>query len=269
MQTDDPAGRVVRGLVLPRNADVHDEALITMDSPRLMRGEGRGGWRVFPRWPTYDNLPVDIRTGSGTARGAHHRYRDSVGGRLVIETLLDAVRFFDRCDPSLVRRTTTGELDGFPLRAFIEHDYEQRHPYWPSWDELNNQRLDRLVLTAPTGISREIRRAVTVDDTVLLAGWTDFGYFYRWSFVESADQVTWDVAGGYRYTALTDDGDVLDVTVDGVDLRIGGTPLDTFDMAMLAGDPDAQPQIDDATIVDDWKEQVADAWRYRDHRRST
>lgn len=268
MWTDDADGRVVRGMVLIRNAEIHAHSPIEMDSPRLVSGFGKGGWRVFPRWLAYADLPAEIRNNTQTRPNAHDRYRDSVGGRLVIETLLDVLRFFDRCDPSLTRRADDGDIDGFPLPAFIEHDYERRHPYWPSWNEVSEQLLDRWMLMAPTGNGREIRRAVPVDDTTLFVGWTEMNSYSSTSFLESAEQVTWDVAGGYPYTAVTKAGGTIPVTLENGVPTLRGVPLADIELAdgAVTGSERVTERSDE-DLISWWRALCSNAFRYRQHRR--
>jgi hypothetical protein len=266
MWTSDPDGRVVRGMVLVRNTDVHAHSLIEMDSPRLVSGIGRGGWRVFPRWQDYASLPAEVRNNTRTARSAHDRYRDSVGGRLVIETLLDVMRFFDRCDPSLARRNDAGNLEGFPFPAFIEHDYERRHPYWPSWDEVNVELLNRLTSQPPGGTVRQVRRKVVHGATILLVGYTNPDAVYREPFLESAEQVMRDVEGGFRYTAATKGAEVVEVTVDTGVLFAVGKPLTDVELADTADGTDLITRRNDEWLIGYWNQLIIDGFQYRQHR---
>jgi hypothetical protein len=267
MWTTDPDGRVVRGMVLVRNTDVHAHSLIEMESPRLVSGVGRGAWRVFPRWQDYASLPAEVQNNTRTARSAHDRYKDSVGGRLVIETLLDVMRFFDRCDPSMARRADVGDLEGFPLTAFIEHDYERRHPYWPSWDEVNTGLLDLLTSERPGGTERQIRRKVAHGDKILFVGFTSPDAVHMMSFLESAEQVTRDVVGGFRYTAITKAAEVVEVTLNQSRLFVGDTPLADVELADTAGGSELIIHRSDEWLTGYWEQLITDGFRYRQHRR--
>jgi hypothetical protein len=150
----DPQGRVVRGLLLLRNADTHLPATIDLQSERAISlfDGNMTYWRVFPQWQPYDELDPVIRADPGTRQPAHECYRSAVAGQLVIETLLDAFCFFDRCDPSLaVRRMNEGseELEYFPLPAFVQHDYERRHPYAMSRYEVDRRLREDSESTSP------------------------------------------------------------------------------------------------------------------------
>jgi hypothetical protein len=154
LRKSDPHGRVVRGLLLLRNADIHLSATIDLRSERAISlFDGNiTYWRVFPQWQPYDELDPVIRTNPGTREQAHECYRSAVSGQLVIESLLDAFCFFDRCDPSLaVRRMNEGseELAYFPLPAFVQHDYERRHPYAISRDEAQRRLCEHPESTPP------------------------------------------------------------------------------------------------------------------------
>jgi hypothetical protein len=263
LRDNDVDGRVVRGLTLIRNADTHANSVIEMDSNRVVGG--MGGWRVFPVWKEHAALPAEIQNLTGTAPGVHKRYRDWVGGRPVVETLLDVMRFFDRCDPSLARRSESGDLEGFPLGDLGTLGYDCRHPYDLRENELSKQLLDRFMTLAPTGLGRRIHRAVPHTDTTLLVGVTALGR-YGMSFIESAEQVARDIAGGYRYTAATKDGDVPVTQRDGV-LMLGADALAEAELT-ASGDEEvlAQDGTDDR-ICASWESQMSDAFRYREYRR--
>lgn len=266
MRGSDPDGRVVRGLLLIRNAEVHRHAVIDMDTDRLVSGVGKGGWRVFPRWKPYADLPVEVRYNTaGKRTPVDQCYEDSVGGRLVIETLMDVMRFFDRCDPSLTHRNKDGDIDGFPLPPFIEHIYECRHPYDPREAEMNDILLDRWTIMAPTGLNRQIHRAVVSGDVTLYVGMTNFGHHQEF-FVESADQIAWDIAGGYPYTALTDTGRLMLVTERDRTLMLGETPLTEATLAEVQA---GRSTDSDDQIQEWWNKQITDAFWYRRHRRAS
>lgn len=58
---------------------------------------------------------------------------------------------------------------------------------------------------------QQLRRAVASGGPTLYAGLTDLGHHAE-PFVESADQIAWDIAGGHPYTAVTRTGNVIAVT---------------------------------------------------------
>ncbi|MGW5918109.1 hypothetical protein ACWFPY_03890 [Nocardia fluminea] len=269
LRSSDPDGRVVRGLSLIRNSEVHRHAMIDMDTKGVISGFGDCEWRVHPQWKPYADLLTEVRTiGPKESRGPHDRYQDSVAGLLVVETLMDVLRFFDRCDPSLTRRGNDGDIARFPLREFIEHTYECRHPYALRVAEMNDLLLDRWMLMAPTGRMRQIRRAVPSGDTTLYVGLTDLGHHSE-LFVESADQIVWDLAGGYHYTAATRAGKVLDVAERDRVLISGEIPLTEVELVDAMNDQSAGFDGDtDEGIQKWWTCQTNDAFRYRSHRRA-
>ncbi|MRH90484.1 hypothetical protein GFY24_24075 [Nocardia sp. SYP-A9097] len=263
----DADGRVVRGLTLIRNSEIHRHVLVDMDTERLISGTGICAWRVFPQWKAYSDLPADVRVlGQNESRGPHDRYQDSVEGRLVIETLMDVMRFFDRCDPTLTRRNADGDIVGFPLHPFIEHTYECRHPYGLRAAEMNDALLDRWTLMAPTGRLRQLRRAVSYGETTLYVGLTDLGHRAE-SFVESADQIAWDIAGGYSYSAVTRTGQVIAITEHHRMLISGAIPLTDIELADTATNATAMLGLNDEQIRAWWTTQLNDAFLYRTHRR--
>ena len=116
--------------MLLRRADTHLPATVDVETDRITGGVNHV--RVFPSWQPYDQLPDAIRTSNGTSRGAHNAYRAAVGGHLVIDTLLDAFAFFHRCDLTLARCVPGTEyLEYFPLKQYLSHDYDRRHPEVP------------------------------------------------------------------------------------------------------------------------------------------
>ncbi|WP_405183678.1 hypothetical protein OG225_42965 (plasmid) [Nocardia sp. NBC_01377] len=267
--SSDRDGRVVRGLLLIRNSEVHRHAPIDVDTDRVVSGPRDYPWRVFPQWKEYADLPAEVRHGEpNQSRTPHDRYRDSVAGRPVVETLLDAMRFFDRCDPSLTRRADDGDIARFPLEEYIQHTYECRHPYWPRAAEHNDLLLDGMTLMSPTGRSRQVRRAVLLDDMTLYAGLTDLGY-HSASFAESADQIAWDVAGGFPYTAVTKAGEVVEIIERDRILMAGETALSDVDLAdtVVGSGVIDQGEDSDDWIRTWWTEQLGDAYRYGTQRR--
>jgi hypothetical protein len=129
-------GRVVDGLTLIRNAEVHCPDILdpgidrVLSIPPVLVGNARpatGQFRLLPSWRTFDNLPLDVRETRRTASRCKISYREHVAGNLVMDTLLDAVKFFRECDPSMPA-TDNGELRHFPLLALLPVAGERLHP---------------------------------------------------------------------------------------------------------------------------------------------
>lgn len=225
LQGTDPQGRVVRGLVLPRNADVHLPAALDVH-PEVALGDVQ--WRVVPLWQPYTSLPPVIRTNMGTKPSSHAAYRDTIGGQRVVETLLDAFAFFQRCDPSLARREPrTGALSHFPLADPVVTlgDYERIHPAGVNRKEMAARALQLAQGRPPGGPGREIKYRFTVDSTVLFYGYTG-PQPTMWTFTESGQQIVRDIQAGYPYTVVGAAGTRHTITV-GTDeyLYANGQPL--------------------------------------------
>jgi len=86
----------------------------------------------------YAGLPNEIRTKSKTSNARHRNYKTVVGRRLVLDTLLDALKFFMDCDPALAYREPDGELAGFPLPTYIFQGYERLDPHWSAQAPVSN-----------------------------------------------------------------------------------------------------------------------------------
>ena len=130
-------GRVVEGFTLMRNADIHlpsvvdpgiDRALSVPVMPPGQVWPFRGQFRLFPFWRPFDDLPADVRETKLTANRCKESYREHVAGKLILDTLLDAVRFFYECDPSVAAVDGSGELLHFPLPTVLPTRGDRRHP---------------------------------------------------------------------------------------------------------------------------------------------
>jgi len=259
-------GMTVRGLLLIRDAEVHLPVVLDPNVSRLINGfdsDGNHFWRVFPTWKPYADLPSSIQNNTRTKANVHKAYRDFVGGRSVVETVLDAFAFLHRCDPSLARRDDSGELRYFPLTEFIHHDYERRHPDWPSRVEVEREVRARVEQRLPAGQGREIQRRLAVGGATIYAGYTEIKPGRYWStFVESAEQVAVDIRNGYPYTARTVDSGPLPVVVHSDEcLQAGGVDLSTVE---FAASPDL---LDDDGLRGLWDLASKDAFQYQRQRR--
>lgn len=102
-----------------------------MSVPILRPGQAlpfRGQFRLFPSWRQLDELPREVRETEKTAARSIASYRDCVAGKLIVDTLLDAVRFFYDCDPSIAAATDDGELLHFPLPTVLPVNGDRHHP---------------------------------------------------------------------------------------------------------------------------------------------
>jgi hypothetical protein len=130
-------GRVVDGMTLMRNVEIHVPDVLdpgvdrALSVPVLRLGQAlpfRGQFRLFPSWRQFDELPREVRETKKTATHSIASYREFVAGKLIVDSLLDTVRFFYACDPSIAAVTDDGELLHFPLPTLLPVDGDRHHP---------------------------------------------------------------------------------------------------------------------------------------------
>ncbi|PVC81585.1 hypothetical protein [Streptomyces sp. CS014] len=259
-QKDDPQGRAVRGLLILRNADTHVPATIDVPADRVVGGVGLG-YRVMPRWLPFDELPNAIRDNPKNSPSAVQAYKDAVGGQLVMDTLLDAFAFIDRCDPTLARRVRgTEDLEYFPLHAYTTHDYDRLHPDQPSRPQLDAEVRRLTQETPPYGTGREILHSFNRDGQEVHCGYT-IRRDIRTAFVEPSVQVTRDIRAGFPYSVVTADGTQHDVTVDEEGhLAAAGAPL--ADVPLQTPRNHCRPEVCEGW----WELTTSDAFLYRRQR---
>jgi hypothetical protein len=143
-------GRVVDGMTLMRNAETHlpmvvnpqvARALSAPFSPTGPPWPFSGQFRLFPSWLTFDELPAEVRETEKTRPRCKMSYRDCVAGKLILDTLLDAVRFFYDCDPSLAALDEDGALRYFPLPDVLGVPDDRRHPLEDGWQSSAANRV--------------------------------------------------------------------------------------------------------------------------------
>jgi hypothetical protein len=239
-----PQGRVMMGLELIRNCEIHATDLSDLATTATF-GVPELGFRQLLAWPNFDSLPADYRQqqdGEPRARGeARDAYRKWVAGRPVIETLLDAIAYFESLD-SRLRPVETVDLrysfvPPVPLGVNEEmfacrpigldqlqlvlpdlacRNTERRSPSWPSADQWLKEQNRAIRRQAPAGTSREICARV-VDDAGRLIGYRgyagDRNELYRPAWVERGPQVGRDIRMGFRYFLLVA-GTEVDVVAD-------------------------------------------------------
>ncbi|GLF95513.1 hypothetical protein [Streptomyces yaizuensis] len=255
----DPQGQVVRGLVLLRNADIHLPVTIDVEADRIIGGPNHV--RVLPAWQPYDQLPDAIHANTRTSRNVHDAYRAAVGGHLVMDMLLDAFAFFRRCDPTLARYIPGSEdLEYFPLKQYISHDYDRRHPDQPSRPQVEAEVRMRAQQTPPLGKERVIVHSFSSTESTIYCG-TTVRSFIPMDFTESEDQVTRDIQAGYPHVAITADGTRHVVSVDGGKrLLADGSPLAHLPLHSPRDHPHTE------FCHERWLVAVTDAFEYRDQR---
>jgi len=243
-KTSDRQGKVVDGLVLIRNAEIHLPVILDPDVQRVL--SLGSAFRVVPKWRPYDQLPADVQNNTKTSERCHAAYRTAVEGEPVIETLLDAIAWFVKCDPSLAQRDEAEELKHFPLPELWQHEYERRHPDWVRRCDVEAELRAKRTRELPVGDYRSIQhRLLDGDLTVAFCGYT-FRNGYRSAFTETPEQIVRDIAGGYRYYVGTADevGEMthhsemgnLVGTVD-EEIWVNGSPLDGFELSPFSDEP--------------------------------
>lgn len=239
-----PQGRVVMGMELIRNCEVHATELCNLTTTATF-GVPELGFRQVLAWPDFESLPVDYRQqqdGEPRARGeARDAYRKWVAGRPVIETLLDAIAYFESLDSRLRPAENVDLRYSFvpPVALGVNEEMfvcrpigldqvqlvlpdlacrntERRSPAWPSADQWLKEQDRAIRKQAPAGTSREICARIVDERGKLIGYW---GYAgdrdepYRYAWVERAPQVGRDIRMGFRYFLLAA-GVEVDVVAD-------------------------------------------------------
>ena len=233
----DPEGVVVSGFKLIRNAEIHDPAaLLELDPDRMITAffeDGTQGFRAFPRWPAYSRLPSPIQTGTGTNQRHHDNYSDHVAGRLLVETLLDAMKFLLDCDSRTAKLVRSGEpmelpLECFPLPVGTAHGYERPHPYWPTFEQHNEDGIAVIRGLPPTGESRIVVGLLKDEagECIAVCGDTRMSASFSSSFTETPEQVARDISElGVVYVAQKDD-EVTHLAVEEGRLMLDSKPIE-------------------------------------------
>lgn len=242
-------GRVVRGLTLIRNAEIHGPEVIDPGYERAISIPVERGsiMRLFPRWKAHEQLPSSVRNDTRTAPSCHSAYRASVAGELVIQTLLDACRFFHGLDASIVPLAADGEPLHFPLRNLLEHGYERRHPAWPKQSQVESEQVERSQASIPKARRRQITHRLVHPETgscIGFGGRADIATpGVRTTWVEPVEQIQRDIANGGEYY----------VEVQG-HRPVVLDPL-SESLAVASGDPDALGRLPvgtEPTISAEW-----------------
>jgi hypothetical protein len=252
LRADDRLGRVVKGLELIRDGETHAPVVVKdllVESHRYGVPLAIGGqvMRSVFKWAERDTLPKRYleRDAMSSVKdehkratsGARHAYKDAVGARQVIETLFDAIAFFESLDARLVGPPAP------PLQfAFAEvpaHDEELEAPsrvylarplgldsfepflpdlacrtterltaQWPAGDKYFKLRKDRAKKELPAAPKREVRHIVLEDGKII--GYSGVQPVPPGSSVwtERCRQVWQDVRQGYRYFIVHGDAEI-------------------------------------------------------------
>lgn len=232
------------GLELIRNCEVHAIELAQPTVAALF-GIPELGYREVYAWSAFKSLPVEYRQqqdgeprARGEARDAYHKW---IAGRPIIETLLDAIAFFESLDEALrpakaldmrysfVPEVPLGRneeqfacrpmgLDQFQLLLpdLACRPTERRSPSWGPADHWLKKQVKAIQREQPGGLSREIRSRI-IDEAGKFIGYQGLSgprdATYRDVWVERAKQVGRDIRMGFRYFVVVGDVEV-DATAD-------------------------------------------------------
>jgi hypothetical protein len=143
---------------------VHDTDLIDPDVDSAIGPVDRPDrFIILPRWKPRSALPSRMFEYPGGKRAGQLNtdlaaaYDRGAAGRPVMDTLLDAYKFFDMCDPALAEREANGQLTGFPMQPLpLVTRYRRLHPDWTSEADWDAKARRQVTAVAPTGYGREI-----------------------------------------------------------------------------------------------------------------
>ncbi|MFC9355154.1 hypothetical protein ACFTZB_01025 [Rhodococcus sp. NPDC057014] len=248
---NDRLGQVITGLELVRNCETHspvhyEELLVERTCFSVPLYSGGAVMRTIYAWAEFGSLPkvyVDLNSSATAnqkrARGeAQHGYRQAIGGRVVTETLLDAISFFERLDPRLALndgpelRCAYGEISerhsaseasrvviarpmGLDATALLLPDIvtrrtERRSASWPAADSFFKDKVRRAKQHPPAVEAREVLHTVLDENGSLIgySGLSTAASGVREAWVERKNQVGKDVRAGFKYYVETRNGPV-------------------------------------------------------------
>jgi len=251
VSTRNTAGEVVRGLTGPRNAAVHFDDIVEPDVKRAVGPIDGHRFIIYPRWKMRSEIPPDAF--SKTAAGSLQAYDSAVAGRLLSDTLMDALKFFDVCDKTILPRDAAGQISGLPLPPMTIPGYIRLHPDWPSHEEAAVNARATAQAKPPEGDKRRVIGWLVGDDgQTYICGWTERAA-NSVSFTEPLDQVLNDIRMGFPYE-FESDGWTDSVQAVFGEIMTGGKSLD-------------QVGLPNVRSIDSWAEWAnlvsADAEYYR------
>jgi hypothetical protein len=270
-------GKVVSGLKLIRNGEMHSETIVAPNVERTLGvpfTDGTYGYRIVPHWAAYQELPDEFREarhapkkgkplGNLKTNQIHHdHYESEVSERLVVETLLDAFRFFARCDPRIVAINESGEARHFPLAQIVQADYERRHPDQEDRAVIEKELRRLCESQRPAGERRILIDSLQDEhgELVQYCGVTRDSNGGGHFFVEAPKQVLRDITEHNFPYFLQDDGVAHRVVPD----ESGGLAID-----LATSEPSSVVGPDDRESWMVWHYMDAkDAFQYAKRRRS-
>lgn len=194
----DPGAETIEGLRYLRNVGQHLIHPVVPDTSRVVGSNMGLGFRTSALWAPIP--PAVHRSLHTTTQPLQVHYNSRLLGRDVLDTFLDAARFFWEVCPKAIHRAAGGEWTGFPLRhqAGVA---TRLHPEEPKWDSMNRRDWDRarrwMDTRRPGGDFRVICGRLTTEAGTLLVGCTFRGHASFQGFAETPDQVAADIALGY------------------------------------------------------------------------
>lgn len=241
LRAKDRLGQVVMGLELIRNCETHapvvfDGLLVETHVYGVPLSIGGQVMRLVFKWAEWDALPVAYREVSSTdsqaqrrARAeAQHAYREAVRDRHVIETLFDAMAFFQSLDARLVgppapplrwsfteipdtdpeldepttwylaRPLGLDEFEPF-LPGLASRTTERLTAQWRAADRYFEAKVKQVKKEPPSAPTREVQHVVLEGGRVVgYSGFQPGPHGGGW-WIERCRQVWQDVRKGYRY----------------------------------------------------------------------
>lgn len=186
----DPRSDVIKGFEYARQVTNH-VAPIHVDPTAVLGGVH--GYRTYAIW---DTVPTNIHERLTAPTKTLKPYFDAqLAGREVVDTLLDAARFYWEVCPDVVHRDAHGEWSGFPLRH--QPGVSSRlHPEEPLDPTLARTWLAQ---RRPNGDYRVICGHLDTEHGQILYGLTFVGRCAFVPFLETPEQVRADIAAGCPY----------------------------------------------------------------------
>jgi hypothetical protein len=239
---------LINGIKYARNVDQHVLHIVRPADNLTLVG-GTLGMRVYALW---DAIPAEAHAKLYPATQKLKPAYDAVLlDHEVTGTMFALLRFYARIAPDIVHRDHRGEWTGFPLM----NQPGMQAPLHPEEPGDIKKALDWLNGRRPGGDARVICGQHCLNGTSYAFGHTFIGRYSFAPWIESVDQVNFDIGLGYAYLAGDPTGNVEDVSTQFPQARQGG-------VLMSQGDLDAWAQpVSRIAVVDDWcADSHAETW---------
>lgn len=206
----DPGAETIEAIRYVRNVGSHQLHPVRPNTTRVV-GNHRLGFRTSAVWQPIP--PAVHRKTHPPTQALKPLYDKHMVGSSVLNTFLDASRFFAEVCPLVVHRDHDGEWTGFPLRSQAGVA-ERLHPMEPEMTcgDASSEGRSRRWLTSrkPGGKFRLLCGCVTVGQPYLVG----LTFRDRWAyspFTETVEQVRKDIQLGYPYYQGLPDGHLTTV----------------------------------------------------------